>query len=258
MTNIQKIKFLFSHPKRIIPIVFLNKLGFQLQLNENIRDLCVGECIEIGAYSKPALLPYASSIKYADIHDAEEAKKVLEVRKNYRYHAHKFVNVDIFFKKNEPPLTSIEDESVDTVFSSQSLEHSPNPIAALIDYIRVLKKGGVVYTIIPNKDFTYDSKRKPTSINKLINKYLNNNWDYKLEEFEEMFKNTSGHDQYPDTSQESIIKTHKDDDGTHHVYCYDPSSALELIKFVLSQSNSSLILYDVVNRPNIEFAIRKL
>ena len=61
-----------------MPIIFLNKIGFQLQVSENIRDLCIGECIEVGAYSRPAVLPYATSIRYADIHTVAEAKKFLK------------------------------------------------------------------------------------------------------------------------------------------------------------------------------------
>lgn len=258
MTFTQKLKFFLKFPKRIMPIVFLNKIGFQLQINENIRDLCKGECIEVGAYSKPAVLPYATSIRYADIHTVDEAKKTLEKRNNFRYHRAKFVEVDIIFKNNEPPLTSLEDNSVDTVFSNQSLEHSSNPIAALMDYIRVIKKGGIVYTVIPNKNFTYDVNRKTTPVSKLIDKYKTNNWEFTLDEFEELIQNSLDHDHFPDKSQEKIIEAFEENDGTNHIYCFDEDSSLELISFLYSQVKIKLVLFDATSKSNIHFAIKKI
>lgn len=258
MTFIEKLKYFLKYPKRIMPIVFLNKIGFQLQISENIRDLCVGECIEVGAYSKPAALPYATSIRYADIHTANEAKKTLEKRNNYRYHRDKFVEVDIIFKNNEPPLISLEDDSVDTVFSNQSLEHSSNPIAALMDYIRVIKKGGIVYTVIPNKSHTFDVNRKTTSLSKLIEKYKSDNWEFTLEEFEELIHNSLDHDHFPDKSHEKIIETFEKNDGTNHIYCFDEESTLELILFLSSQVKIKLILFDTTSKSNIHFALKKI
>ena len=258
MTLIQKLKFFLKHPKLIMPIIFLNKIGFQLQVSENIRDLCIGECIEVGAYSRPAVLPYATSIRYADIHTVAEAKKILEKRNNFRYHRTKFVEVDIIFRNSEPPLISLEDNCVDTVFSNQSLEHSSNPIAALMDYIRVIKKGGIVYTIIPNKNFTYDVNRKTTSVNKLIEKYKTDNWEFTLEEFDELFQNSLDHDHFPDKSHEKVIEAFEENDGTNHIYCFDEDSTLELISFLSSQVKIKLVLFDATSKSNIHFAIKKI
>jgi len=253
-----KFNLLSTFPKRKIPILFLNKFGFNIQINENIKNLCIGDCIEIGAYSRPASMPRAKSIKYADILSKSDAKKLLEKYGYFRYHRYKFVDVDILFKSDEPPLISVPDASVDTVYSCQSLEHSPNPVAALWDYIRVLKTGGVVYTIIPNKDYTEDCDRVTTPINKLIRKYKDKNWTYTLEEFREVIQNSHDHEKYPNKSEQKILEMFIENDGSHHIYCYDASSALELILYLTSHLEIKLILFDASNKPNIHFALQKL
>ena len=58
---------------------------------------------------------------------------------------------------------NIDNDTFDFVYSSHSLEHTPNPISALNDQIRITKPGGIIYSVIPNKKNTYDRLRKTTS-----------------------------------------------------------------------------------------------
>lgn len=222
------------------------------------NNLLQGDCIEIGALSSPAELPKATSVEYADIYSAEDAKRSLSELGYLGYHNRKFAEVSIVFDCKRPPLEMVPTESKDSVYSSHSLEHSPNPISALVDYLRVVKKGGVVYTVIPNKKYTYDRYRNPTNIDYLIKKYNNKSWDYTLDEFCDVFLNTDSHEVYFNSMEDDIVDAWRRNDGHHHIYVYDEKNTLELIKFVCAESNSSLIWFDCLNQSDMHFAIRKV
>ena len=81
----------------------------------------------------------------------------------------KFVNrtlpVDIVAPGDNLP---VGDESQDFVISSHVLEHFPDPIKALREWYRVIRKGGYIYMIVPHKDRTFDSPRPRTTLQELI------------------------------------------------------------------------------------------
>jgi predicted SAM-dependent methyltransferase len=62
----------------------------------------------------------------------------------------------------------------DVVITSHTLEHIANPISALNLWKKCLVKGGIIITIVPNKNFCWDVVREYTSNQHLLNDYLNN------------------------------------------------------------------------------------
>jgi SAM-dependent methyltransferase len=61
-----------------------------------------------------------------------------------------------------------EDESLDFVCSSHVLEHLANPLKAITEWKRTLKKGGIIYIGVPDKRHTFDHKRDRTPLSHLI------------------------------------------------------------------------------------------
>lgn len=55
------------------------------------------------------------------------------------------------------------DGSIDYVCSSHVLEHLPNPIAGLLEWHRVLRPGGLLYLVVPDRRHTFDISRDTTS-----------------------------------------------------------------------------------------------
>jgi SAM-dependent methyltransferase len=80
-----------------------------------------------------------------------------------------FVNrtlpVDIVAPGDDLP---VDDESQDFVISSHVLEHFPDPIKALREWYRVIRKGGYIYMIVPHKERTFDQPRPRTTLNELL------------------------------------------------------------------------------------------
>lgn len=64
------------------------------------------------------------------------------------------------------------DASLDFVASSHVLEHVANPVNALIEWQRVLKPGGYVYLVLPDRRYTFDRNRELTSPQHMIEDYI--------------------------------------------------------------------------------------
>ncbi len=54
------------------------------------------------------------------------------------------------------------DDSLDYVVSSHVLEHVANPVAALKEWVRVLRHGGIIYLLVPDRRHTWDRARELT------------------------------------------------------------------------------------------------
>jgi len=68
-------------------------------------------------------------------------------------------------------LSSIQSASYDFVISSNCLEHVANPLKALCEWKRVVRSGGTLLLVLPNKKKTFDHRRDVTS------------WDHVLEDY---------------------------------------------------------------------------
>lgn len=68
-------------------------------------------------------------------------------------------------------LAKIEDATYDLIMNSHVLEHIANPIKALIEWKRVIKKEGILVMVVPHKDFTYDRKRAVTKFAHIVNDF---------------------------------------------------------------------------------------
>lgn len=62
----------------------------------------------------------------------------------------------------------LADGTLDYLCSSHVLEHLPDPIAALHEWHRVLRPGGWLYLVVPDKRFTFDEPRAVTTCQHLL------------------------------------------------------------------------------------------
>ena len=88
--------------------------------------------------------------------------------KSFRYHKEK-VGWQYIAEASE--LTAIEDSSYDFLLSSHSLEHVANPIKALKEWKRIIRPGGKLVLILPDKRYTFDNRREYTSLAHLVEDY---------------------------------------------------------------------------------------
>ena len=64
-------------------------------------------------------------------------------------------------------LSSLPDNAYDFVLASHILEHVANPLGALEEFRRVLKPGGTILVLVPNRVYTFDHRRPFTAFDHL-------------------------------------------------------------------------------------------
>lgn len=122
-----------------------------MRSEESARKWCTGVGTEIGAFQSP--IPGIRPI-YVD---------------KFQEYANEPTNAQYYGDVADLPF---ESESLDYVATSHVLEHTANPVKALVEWHRVLKPGGVAYMVVPDKRYTFDSPRSVTSVEHMIEDYL--------------------------------------------------------------------------------------
>lgn len=83
---------------------------------------------------------------------------------------------------NEPTLASYYgdacelpflDSSLQYVATSHVLEHVANPLAGLCEWFRVIRHGGYIYMVLPDRKKTWDHPRKLTEVSHMLEDYRN-------------------------------------------------------------------------------------
>lgn len=62
--------------------------------------------------------------------------------------------------------------TLDYVASSHVLEHVANPVAALAEWYRVLRPGGLIYLVVPDRRFTWEHERRLTPVEHFLEDYV--------------------------------------------------------------------------------------
>lgn len=71
-------------------------------------------------------------------------------------------------------LNEIASESYDFLLSSNCLEHVANPLKALMEWKRVLKPGGALILVLPNKESNFDHRRPFSKFEHLLDDFTRN------------------------------------------------------------------------------------
>lgn len=70
-------------------------------------------------------------------------------------------------------LHEIKDSQYECVIACHCLEHVANPLRALMEWKRVLKRDGFLLLVLPHKDGTFDWRRPTTPLSHMIEDYEN-------------------------------------------------------------------------------------
>jgi len=155
---------LTNSPCRFGPAPFVSSLKdspFDTVRFALARQYLSGEGIEIGALQHPLEAPKAASVRYVDHLDADGlSEQYPELGR------HNIATPDII--DDGETLASFGSESVDFVIANRFVEHTEDSIRALINFERVLRRGGTVFLAVPDKRFTFDVGRPKTSVEHLV------------------------------------------------------------------------------------------
>lgn len=122
------------------------------------------------------------------------------------------------------------DNFYDFALSSHNLEHIANPLKALFELKRVIKKGGYIIIILPEKSKCFDHNRQYTTFDVLLDKYKRNVGEDNLDSLVDIL---SHHDLSMDPAAgtfEQFVRRSLDNYKNrclhHHVFNYDLISAM--------------------------------
>lgn len=124
-----------------------------------------GEGLEIGALHRPMPLPEGVRVTYADSFPTD----VLVSLWSPEVDGHTVVPVDLV--TDATTLSGVGDAAYDFVIASHVVEHLENPIASVLNLVRVTKPGGCIFLAIPDRRCTFDAKRPATPVAHVLEDY---------------------------------------------------------------------------------------
>lgn len=129
--------------------------------------------VELGPLSRPIVLKSDGNVLYAD-HLSTEG-----LRHQYRDHPtlgpdgiEGIVPVDVVLGEGGLPRALGSRGPVDYIVASHVVEHVPDAIGWLRECGEALNEGGVFCLMVPDKRFTFDHFRTPTSVGALVAAHL--------------------------------------------------------------------------------------
>ena len=192
-------------------------------LRKYFSDQLSGLGLELGPLHRPMVKHRGMTVRYVD------RMKVEELRKHYpELSEFGFVGPDII--DDAQTLSSIRyGDFYDFLIAAHIIEHLPNPIEALRSWCRVVKPGGRVYLVVPDKMITFDRNREVTPLEHMILDYESPDPFRDFIHFLDYSANVNGK-----TGAETITHAYdlKNKDYSIHYHVFLPSGMLELLEWV--------------------------
>jgi len=182
----------------------------------------MGSGIEIGPLHKPLYYRKENAtVKYVDRLGEKELRQQYPELKDLEITTPDYID-------DGEVLNSQENNSLDFIIANHMIEHCKNPIKTIQNHLEKLKLGGILYYTIPNKEFTFDKKRKLTTIKHLVDDYYEkNNHD---RHFFECVKDSEG---YTDPKQiKTRVKKLMDMNYSIHCHVWNKHSLIEFFLFL--------------------------
>ena len=120
-----------------------------------------GAGIEIGALQHPLELAPGVIVRYLDTVSREE-----NIRRYPHLDPSRIVVTDLMDDGFAP--TSLPPASQEFIIANHLLEHAPNPLQVLLNWNRLLKRGGILFLTLPDGSRNFDRGRRITPLEHLV------------------------------------------------------------------------------------------
>ena len=174
----------------IIPPLGSDKQNLPIETeNKNWRvhfsSQLTGHGLELGPLHRPCPTHEDMKVDYVD------RMTVAELREHYpELKELPLVEPDIL--DDAESLKSVSSGAYDFVVAAHIIEHTKNPIDSVKNWFRVLKPGGKLYLIVPDKRNTFDKTRVRTSLEHLILDYKRPSDERDYEHYVDYATNVTG------------------------------------------------------------------
>lgn len=127
-------------------------------------DVSNRDGLEIGPLDRPLVSRLEGSVRYVDYFDEE----VLRARcaANPNRDAERVVPLDYVLAGDS--LAAVVDRTFDYIVASHVVEHVPNLLGWLRDIHGLLRPGGKLFVVAPDRRYCFDRDRSPTSLGGLL------------------------------------------------------------------------------------------
>jgi SAM-dependent methyltransferase len=172
---------------------------------------------------------------------------------------HTLTPVEVFAEAED--LRMFKTGSLDFVIASHVLEHIPDPLSALKEWIRVLKENGILWLALPNyRCNEYDFLRKPVELSHIIDDYNNNEKDIKEEHWEEFLEVVDGVPRDSPNFTKLLDERYRSKDNRIHMHVFDKKLIDGILKYLhynLYQDFQVIDSYCLKNATDIILIIKK-
>ena len=114
----------------------------------------------------------------------------------------------------------MDNNAFDFVINSHVLEHVTNPGRQIEEWIRIIRPGGILYMVVPDKNYCFDRHRETTSIEHLIEEFENNTEITPIEHYRDFILNTQGEDGINRDISEDFIRKCYEEQSSIHVHTF--------------------------------------
>jgi SAM-dependent methyltransferase len=115
--------------------------------------------------------------------------------------------VDVSIVEDGENPRSLVDESLDFVIASHVIEHCEDPIGTISNWLRVLRPGGVIYLVVPNRKRTFDRDREPTPVQDLLRDYREGPAASRMDHYLEWIESNYPNDPDPQAHAEELAES---------------------------------------------------
>ena len=156
------------------------------------------------------------------------------------------------------------DHALDYLLASHVLEHVANPVAALAEWYRVVRPGGIIYLVVPNRRAAWDRTRELTTVEHMLADFANDTTPLDTTHIDEfathvdwsLFDPSTPPEQVPAKRAELARGMHhavsRGDEINIHFHTFEPANLRELLE-TLAQPNSSLPQLPRLNWEIVDF-----
>lgn len=208
---------------------------------------------EIGAQNSPLKCKNANNILYIDYLSKEESSQ------KYHIPINECVDVNIIADAND--LNVIPANSTSFIIANHVLEHCPNPIGALLCWLRILKTQGVLFLTLPNyKSNEFDFEKIPANIAHLIADYKKamNKEDISTEHIFEHIQLIDGIDPDNVPAFEKRYKSIVESNLHTHYHVFNRKNVVDLLHYIHQQTPIQIVnTFSFENSFELLFIIEK-
>ena len=198
-----------------------------------------GRGLEIGPLHRPMVRHDGMQVEYID------RCTVAELREHYpELNDLPLVEPDLI--GNAETMEGVPDADYDFLISAHVIEHTKNPISSLEQWCRVVRPGGLIYLIVPDKRITFDVKRVRTTLAHMVLDYVRPSAERDYEHYLDYAVHV--HDKQGAAAVEEADRL-RETDYSIHFHVFLPSDILQLLRWFNENIRSLVIVEGPVMSP---------